>query len=768
MTFITFSLLLGGLAAAAIPVLLHLLMRGKPRIIEFPALMFLKKRLDVQKRRNRLKHLILLAMRVLACVLIGLALARPSVKLADWFPSLTMSSAQKTEDGRWSFVGSIASSLGSQEAPIAAAVVVDSSIRMDYVQENQARLDVARDFSRWILEQIPTGSDIAILSCEREAAVFQVDVLAAKEKIDRLQITPMGRTVADAVQDALNLLAESENEQRELYIVTDLTEPGWPGDLGRTLQNVIEGLKPAAGMFGPISDKELGIFVVDVGTETPINSSIVRFQLTPEAATVQTPVRIDLEISHLGPASDKTVEVVLMDGANERIRTSKNISFPEGESKRSLTFPLAAFDPGTHQGKLRFSVPDALSADDEAWFTVQVQTPWKLLLLAPPPVRESSLYLLEALKTAEMFDFETAALSTLSGMTMREMEGFRGIILLDPDPMPAPVWKKLADYASSGHGVAIFLGARANDLASFNDPTATEVLGAKLVQQAREPDGELWFVPEGETSPVFSPFRQYRRLETFPWDALPVFRYWQLSDLSPRAEVAASFLDSRPAIITQPQGRGNVVTVTTPVSETAEVRNPWNLWSRTEAPYMFFLLAEGIAKQIIGVGDQCFNYEAGRQVVLRPNVETFPATCLMGTPSGKSVRLSPDTVLRQIVVPTTSEPGNYRIRSGGVQESLDTGFSVNLPGGVTNLRRIGKDRLDSLLGEKNYKLVRTPQEIELGIARRRVGQELFPAIMLLLAALFAAEYIFSNRFYGFTATSGTTSPGSFSGPSSDS
>ncbi len=74
---------------------------------------------------------------------------------------------------------------------------------------------------------------------------------------------------------------------------------------------------------------------------------------------------------------------------------------------------------------------------------------------------------------------------------------------------------------------------------------------------------------------------------------------------------------------------------------------------------------------------------------------------------------------------------------------------MNIPDGATNLQRIGADRLNTVLGEGNYKLVRTPQEIEQGIARRRVGQELFPLVMMLLAALFAAEYVFSNRFYSF-------------------
>ena len=40
MAFVNLSLLLGG-AAVAIPIVLHLVMRRKPKVVEFPAVMFL-------------------------------------------------------------------------------------------------------------------------------------------------------------------------------------------------------------------------------------------------------------------------------------------------------------------------------------------------------------------------------------------------------------------------------------------------------------------------------------------------------------------------------------------------------------------------------------------------------------------------------------------------------------------------------------------------------------------------------------------------------
>lgn len=751
MTFMTFSLFLGGLAATSVPVLLHLLMRGKPKRIEFPALMFVKKHLEIRRRSYQLKHLILLALRILIFVLFGLALARPTLKLADWLSGPSVAPARRASDNGRGFVSTLATSLGSQEAPIAAAIVVDSSLRMAYVAENRTRLDVAKEFARWILSQLPSGSSIALLSSERESAVFQVDVLAAEDKIERLQISPTGRPVAGAVLDALTLLSGSEFEQRELYVLTDLSEPGWPGELATSLRNMVDGMKTGETLF-TVSGKELGLFVVDVGVEEPTNASVLRLTPSPQTATPESTVFLEAELAHLGPAAKKTVELVL-DGSGrgvsetELLRDTKTIDFPSGRSRRTVEFALAGLETGLRQGKLRFSTPDALTIDDTMSFTIQVREPLKILVLAQPPVRESSKFLCEALRTFH-FEVEAEALSELPGKTARELQPFKAVILLDPTPLEGAVWKKLADYASTGCGVGVFLGSRADSLASFNDPSATEVLGLKLVRQARRPDGDLWMVPENAATPILSPFRQFRAVEDFPWDAQTVFRYWECNELSSRADVALPFNDGRPAVIVQQLGRGRTLTVTTPISELAETTQPWNLLTRSEAPWMFVLLAEGFAKYLVGTAQRNFNFKAGEPIVIRPDLETIPATCLLGTPSGASIRLAPDVQRREIGVPSATELGNYRIRSGGARESLDTGFSVTLSGGETVLERIDVKRLDDCFGDKNYRLVRTPREIEHGIARRRVGQELYTGILLLLALVFAGEYLLSNRFHG--------------------
>ena len=110
MTFV-FPFLLGGLVLVGIPVLIHLIMRQKPKTIRFPAFRFLVQRHRTNLRKLRLRHLLLLALRIGLIALICLALARPKV----------FNEALK---------------LGS-DRPVAAVLVFDTSPSMEYIVSSE-------------------------------------------------------------------------------------------------------------------------------------------------------------------------------------------------------------------------------------------------------------------------------------------------------------------------------------------------------------------------------------------------------------------------------------------------------------------------------------------------------------------------------------------------------------------------------------------------------------------------------------------------------
>src|SRR5688572_15319695 len=135
MGFLT-PVLLGGIALVAIPIALHLVMRRQPRELVFPALRFVEQRRDANRRRMKLRHWLLLALRCLLIAGLAAALARPTLK----------GTGLKGKEG----------------APLAVSLVIDNSLRMQYVHQNRSRLDQATQAALELVEKLPEEAAIAV------------------------------------------------------------------------------------------------------------------------------------------------------------------------------------------------------------------------------------------------------------------------------------------------------------------------------------------------------------------------------------------------------------------------------------------------------------------------------------------------------------------------------------------------------------------------------------------------------------------------------
>ena len=136
MTFI-YPVLLGGLVLMGVPMLLHLIMRQKPKHLLFPAFRFLLERHRTNQRKIRFRHLLLLTLRLIVIMAICLALARPKIF-------------------------SERLNLGG-DRPVAAVLLFDTSYSMQYESGGETRLDAARGRAQELLDELPEGSKVAVL-----------------------------------------------------------------------------------------------------------------------------------------------------------------------------------------------------------------------------------------------------------------------------------------------------------------------------------------------------------------------------------------------------------------------------------------------------------------------------------------------------------------------------------------------------------------------------------------------------------------------------
>ncbi|NLG43955.1 MAG: hypothetical protein GX547_11955, partial [Phycisphaerae bacterium] len=69
--------LLGGIALAAVPIVIHLLLRPRPRRTRFPAIVLLRRVVLTGQRSSRFQNLMLMLVRAAFLALLALLLAAP-------------------------------------------------------------------------------------------------------------------------------------------------------------------------------------------------------------------------------------------------------------------------------------------------------------------------------------------------------------------------------------------------------------------------------------------------------------------------------------------------------------------------------------------------------------------------------------------------------------------------------------------------------------------------------------------------------------------
>jgi hypothetical protein len=704
-------LLLGGAALVAAPILLHLLMRRKPVPHPFPALRFLQERAVRNRRRLRLSHLLLLLLRVAAVLLVALALARPVLRGAGWLPDT--------------------------EGPVAAAFVIDTAPRMAVRQGNQTRLDRAREMAEVLVEKLPGGSRLAVIDTSGTPAAFAGSLAEARDRMERLDLSAAARSLPEAITQARRLLASADLDRREIYVFTDCSRGAW------------EGASPADD-----TGLACSVLYVDVAADSVRNCAIDSLELSGVRLATGTPLVIEAAISASGVDGNRLVDVEVLADDGRYVRRGVKPATVGEDGRAAVTFELAGLEPGTRQGRVLLDGGDDLPADDVRSFTVEVGPPGRVLVAAAKPADRTGRLLVEALAPAPLRLAGTARFAPevidYAALDLTAWQGAEGVVLLDPPPLPDAVWVGLADWVAEGHGLVVWLGPAAGGPEAFNTPAAQRLLGGRIVRVWRSPDAGNYLAPTDLAHPLMAAFRRVG--DEVPWQDFPVTRHWEFQPAElvdeatdpPPAGVVVAYRNGLPAVTEHRVGQGRAVLVTTPVSQSAGDPEAWNTLATGFEPWPFLILAnETLLFAIDHAADR--NVVVGRPAVLPLGRRDVP-TATVRTPGGDDFPVAIDRDTGRVTVTATLEPGNYTIRAGGAIDGVNDGFSANLDPAATDFRRLSPDELAALLGP-DLRLARDAEELVRDVNRERVGTELFGWLILLAAAVMAADWIVANRFY---------------------
>jgi hypothetical protein len=198
LTFLS-PLFLVGAAAAAVPIVLHLLRREPEDRVKFAVVKLLKQAPVEDTQKHRLRELLLLALRVATLVLLALAFARP------FFASGAASSWTGT-----------------------TLVALDTSYSMDA----PGRFERARQLAKDAVAKARSGDRVGVLLFADQAEVVakpSTDRVLAASAVDQATASFGATRYRSALSVAAQLLSGTPSSSRRgtIVLVTDLQESGW-------------------------------------------------------------------------------------------------------------------------------------------------------------------------------------------------------------------------------------------------------------------------------------------------------------------------------------------------------------------------------------------------------------------------------------------------------------------------------------------------------------------------------------------------------------
>src|SRR5712691_2169929 len=255
-------LFLAGAAAAAVPIVLHLLKREPEARMKWAAVRLLKRAPVEHTARRHLRELILLALRVAAYVLLALAFARPFFATG---------------------------------AAVASSSVTIVALDTSYSLSAPGRFERARQLAKEAIARAPMANSVGALTFADQAEIVSRpggDREMAAAALDRATVGYGATRYRSALSAAAQALA---GHRGTIVVVTDLQETGW--DAGDRA-SVPEGAT---------------IEVVDVGTAPP-NLSVAAIEANGDrvVATIHNAgprardARVHLTVDNR-PAGDTTV-----------------------------------------------------------------------------------------------------------------------------------------------------------------------------------------------------------------------------------------------------------------------------------------------------------------------------------------------------------------------------------------------------------------------------------------------------------------------------
>jgi hypothetical protein len=509
-----------GLAAIAIPVIVHLIQKERKDVVEFPSLMFIRQIPYQSVERRRIHNWLLLLLRTAAMLMIVAAFTRPFF----------------TQDP----VQAAAANSGAREV----VILLDRSASMGYGDHWQR----AQDEARKIVSTLGNEDEATLVlfgSGIEEAVRATNDKSRLDAAIGAATVSSDGTRFAPALRLAQSVLTRSNKPRKEAVLISDFQRSGW--------ERQEEIHLPEGATLAPIS----------VGA--PETSNLAVSSVALQRASFQNEERVTITAgltNRGGSAVDNLAVTLTLDG---RTVETKSVSIGPNASG-SVTFaPVTASSPGIRATIKAGS--DLLPIDNTFHFALTPSRPVSVLIVqgegAP---RDSSLYVTTALSIGTSPPFRSELVST-ARLTPDHLLRRSVIILNDSTPLSTQADEALRRFVEQGGGLLSVLGER-SPWSGADTPLLAGTLGPPVDRLRRGSAGTLGFLDYSH--PIFDEFKDPRNGN---FSNVRFFTYRSLSPMD-GDRVLARFDDGAAAMVERKVGNGRVIAFT------SKMDTEWNDFAR--------------------------------------------------------------------------------------------------------------------------------------------------------------------------------------------
>ena len=792
---LTHPFLLLGLGLVLVPVILHLLMRAKPKKLVFPALRLIQNRKRTNSRRMRLRHLGLLTLRMAVIGLLALAVARPSVPPADyslhtgdWLRLFVIGAVgvglygglvslwkrQKTPPHEfsyrrsmlrgglgigvvlllalfvvWPYQRRIAAAITQptmtpdEFLPVAAVMLFDSSLSMQYRHESKTRLEVAQEIATKQIGAMPRLSRVALCDTGGEAQIrFSSDLGGVVKRIAGLTGHVVNRPLDDRLLAALEAQAADhehtrtgegaalaaagkEGILREVYVFTDLAAGAWRKENSQRLHEALDQMPG------------INVYIIDVGVLSPSNVAVTELSLSEQTISSGSTLEIRAAVTATGvDPDDRLVELSYENSAGKLVKYGQQTVKVDPATSATAAFSFRVPAGPVVQGEVRLVSSDPLAFDDVRSFSVLVSPPTQVLVVSEKN-HADALYLVSVLAPPEIAaQGEARHLCkqlTPAQLKTTDLAPYAVVCLVNVGDPEQSGWTRLEKFAADGGGIAIFLGDGVKH-DKYLTAEAENVLPGKLKGQ------------RGFNTPTFLDLQNLNHpiLKKFAdWGgglaAVEIKRCWRIDPERVAGAIATyTDRDRLPALVERSLGKGRVLALTTSIDRR---------WNELPLDWGFAPLTYEMVRYLARSSQSLFNYTSGDDVIMALNPAQRIPAYLLRKPGLQQLRNDIPPGTTNLVIPEVDQLGNYRVTGLESDVKFERGFSVNPPADESKLDRLSKEELDSHLAPERYSIARDIENLQRNVKTGRLGREAFPLVVLILLIAFVSEHLLANRFY---------------------